>query len=373
MKKNLLFLIESMIVGGAERVLIDLANNLDPKKYDITVISIFKETVYKDYNSSFSEMLKPHIHKNYLIDNTSKWKYKLFNYSFNHCPKKWFHYLLIGRKYDVEIAFYEGFPTVFLAHSSNPHSKKVAWLHYGNGFQNLSASKKKETIDVYSHFDQIIGVSLGVCKNFQNRVCNNFPIEVKYNIIDEINIIKKSNKFIVERESNRPLFISVGRLTPVKGFDRLLKVCHNLIKQNYQFNLWIIGEGTERINLEKLIIDYHLEKNVSLLGNQQNPFPYVKIADWYICSSYAEGFSTSMTEATILGIPIISTLCAGTKELLGNDEYGLVVENSEDGIFNGMSNVLNNKYLREKYQEQLTALKNKFKKDVLLKEIEKIL
>ena len=83
MKKNLLFLIESMIVGGAERVLIDLANNLDPKKYDITVISIFKETVYKDYNSSFSEMLKPHIHKNYLIDNTSKWKYKLFNYSFS--------------------------------------------------------------------------------------------------------------------------------------------------------------------------------------------------------------------------------------------------------------------------------------------------
>lgn len=373
MKKKLMFLIESMIVGGAERVLIDLANSLDPKKYDITVITIFKESVYKDYNSAFSEMFKPHIHRHYLIDNTSKWKYTLFNYTFNHLPKKWLHYLLIGKKYDVEIAFYEGFPTIFLAHSSNSHSKKIAWLHYGNGFQNLSASKKKKTIDIYSHFDQIVGVSKGVCNNFKKRVCNSLPIDVKYNIIDEKEIIQKANAFVVERKVDRPLFVSVGRLTPVKGFDRLLKVCHYLIKQNYQFDLWLIGEGPERKKLEKLINEYHLEKNVSLLGNQQNPFPYVKIADWYICSSYAEGFSTSMTEATILEIPIISTLCAGTKELLGENEYGLVVDNSEDGLFNGILNVLNNKYLKGKYEKLLLVQKDKFKKDVLLTELEKIL
>ena len=92
--KKIMFMIESMIVGGAEKALINIVNNLDKNKYDVTVISMYKNSVYDGYNYNFKELFNENIHVKYLIDNSKQFRYKVFNFLYNKLPKKWFYKLL---------------------------------------------------------------------------------------------------------------------------------------------------------------------------------------------------------------------------------------------------------------------------------------
>ena len=355
MKKRLMFLIESMVVGGAERVLINLVNGLDAEKYDITVISVFKQSVFEGYQCTFSESLLPHVKYKYLVDNTNLLKYRLFNAFFYHGGKWLLHQLLIGDGYDVEIAWYEGLPTTFLAHSSNQHSRKLAWLHYGDGFAHLTTIQKEAYRQEYRQYDEIVGVSDGVCRNFKERLG------------------EEADAFTVERET--PLtFVSVGRLIPVKGFDRLVNVCARLKQEGYDFRLWMIGEGGEHETLQNQIRQLGLEREVKMFGNQDNPYPYMEAADWCVSSSLAEGFSTVLTEACILGTPIISTRCLGTAELLGeNSEYGLMIENAEEPLYQALKRVLTYPDLRADYSTKIRQRSAAFQKEELVRAVEAIL
>ena len=373
MKKRVMFMVESMMVGGAERVLINLVNSLDPNKYDITVIAVFKNGVYPDYPCVFKDAWAPHVKYKYLIDNSNLIKYRFFNLVFNRGSKKLLHQLLVGDAYEVEIAWYEGLPTTFLAHSSNRHSRKLAWLHYGDGFAHLTPQQKETFLQEYRKYDEIVGVSDGVCRNFRERLGGNFSLRTCYNILDDNEIRAKADAFIVERE--KPLtFVAVGRLVPVKGYDRLINACAQLKQEGHDFRLWLIGEGSEHEALQHKIQKFALEQEVKMLGNQDNPYPYMKAADWFVSSSHAEGFSTVLTEACIIGTPIISTRCLGTAELLGeNCEYGLMTENSEDGIYYAMKQVLVHSECRNEYSNRIHQRSAAFQKEALLKAIEQIL
>lgn len=373
MKKRVLFLIESMIVGGAERVLVNLVNNLPADRYNITVMSVFKKSVYEGYDCTFTDRIAPHVKYRYLIDNRNHVKYRIFNILFNHGWKRLFHWWLIGHEYDVEVAWYEGLPTTFLANSSNKHSKKIAWLHYGDGFANLTSSEKEKYCSEYAAYDQIVGVSDGVCRNFRQRMGDGYPLTTCYNILNDEEIRKKADAFNVEREQVLT-FVSVGRLIFVKGFDRLISVCGRLKKEGFDFCLWIIGEGSEHDALQRQIQNDKLEQQIHLFGNKDNPYPYIKAADWIISSSHAEGFSTVLTEACIIGTPIISTQCLGTAELLGeNNEYGLMVENSDEGLYLAMKQVSVHPEWREEYSNKIRQRSAAFHKDAMLKTVEDVL
>lgn len=373
MKKRLMFLIESMVVGGAERVLLNLVNSLSSEKYDITVISVFRQSVYENYQCTFTDSLAPHVRYKYLVDNTNSLKYQLFNAFFYHGNKRLLHQLLIGNGYDVEIAWYEGLPTTFLAHSSNKHSRKLAWLHYGDGFAHLTPQQKETFLQEYRKYDEIVGVSDGVCRNFRERLGGNFSLRTCYNILDDNEIRAKADAFTVERET--PLtFVSVGRLIPVKGYDRLINACARLKQEGHDFRLWLIGEGSEHEALQQQILQNSLEEKVHLLGNQDNPYPYIKAADWFVSSSLAEGFSTVLTEACIIGTPIISTRCLGTAELLGaNGEYGLMTENSEEALCQAMRNVLVHTEMGEDFSVKIQSRSAAFQKEELVRVIEQML
>ena len=105
----------------------------------------------------------------------------------------------------------------------------------------------------------------------------------------------------------------------------------------------LTGKGTEQENLLKIISDNDMSSYIKLVGFQQNPYPYIKQADIYVCSSYAEGFNTAITEALILGKPVVSTECSGVKEQLGNNnEWGICCKNSEEGLYEGIKKMLTN-------------------------------
>ena len=147
------------------------------------------------------------------------------------------------------------------------------------------------------------------------------------------------------------LFVCVGRLAEQKGFDRLLISCSELNKEDFKYQVWIVGEGEDREKLEKYIEEHNL-RNVHLLGQKSNPYKYMKRADWFLMPSRHEGFALVSMEAVWCGTPILTTRNAGANELLGDSEYGIIIENSQKDITDGMRRVLNHPELCEYYREK---------------------
>ena len=118
-----------------------------------------------------------------------------------------------------------------------------------------------------------------------------------------------------------------------------------------------MGSGEKEPDLKKRISDAVAEGWFHLAGFQTNPYGYIKNADLFVCPSYQEGLSTAVTEAILLGVPVVSTDVSGAKEILGkNDEYGIVTENSEEGLYIGVRKMLSEedrlKHYRQKASER---------------------
>ena len=166
--KKIAFYVESMIGGGAERQLINLVNHLNYSKYEVWVIAIYKHSVYDLYTFMFDEQLNKRVKYKTLVNNKNWFFYSLFNHAYAHLSKKWIYKLLVKEKFDIEIAFYEGFPSEFVSNSANKTSKKYAWLHTDNHrfYQNADEQQLKKTAEIYKSFDEIIGVSKYVTESF---------------------------------------------------------------------------------------------------------------------------------------------------------------------------------------------------------------
>ena len=350
MKKKILFLVESFAGGGVEKVFIDLINNMDITKYDITVMSIWdygvrKKDLRKDvkYKSIFPNIKGiSRVFHNFVEKSSGKLLYKLG----------------IRERYDIEIAFIEGRATKIIGASTNKESKKIAWVHIDLSQGHWTGKVFKENIELeknyYKKFNDIVFVSNSAKEGFIKLFGDDFEkMHVKYNPIIAHDVIKRSEEEVTDivKPKDKKLLVTSGRLVSQKGFDNLLEACNKLNKDGFNYELWILGEGWERTNLENLIEKYELN-NVKLLGYKDNPYKYIKQGDIFVCSSRNEGFSLVIAEAMLLGLPVISTNCAGPNELLNYGEYGLMVENNKDDLYKGIVKLLNN-------QELLINYKNK--------------
>ena len=350
-KKRILFIIESFILGGAERVLVDIVNHLDQNKFEITVFSIFKKSVYRNYNTEIDNPFKQHIHYKWLVNNGNQLLYRVFSFLLVRIPSLLYG-LLVGDKYDVVVAFYEGAPTAFVANAKIT-GKKIAWLHTSTDLSQKGKSygALMRQNHYYSTFSDIIAVSEGVKEDFVHL----FPmqknkVKVIHNPIDTDSIQERSKQKIDAQHPGCPLFVSVGRMTPVKGYDRYLRVINNLVKEGYRFEVWIIGGG-DRTDYESFCQENGLD-NVKFLGNRSNPYPYMKMADWIVVPSLIEGLSTVVMEGIVLGKAVLATDCPGMKELLGNSEFGLIIDNQEEALFCEIKRLLNNSSLSSYYENR---------------------
>ena len=185
MKKKIIFIIESFIVGGAEKMLIDIVNHLDSDLYDITVCSIYKYSVYPNYERYFDKPFKEHIHYKYIINNHKRLYYRLSSYMLNRFPSL-FYKIMIGDQYDTVIAFYEGQPT-HLVGSASIKGKKIAWLHTLTEYSQKNKTNESLINEkkIYQAFDQIVAVSQAVLNSFQKTFCiPDTKTTVIYNSVD---------------------------------------------------------------------------------------------------------------------------------------------------------------------------------------------
>lgn len=369
MKQKILFLIPNLGHGGAEKVLVNLVNNLDPEKYDITVQTLFDKGVHRGE-------LKDHVRyipgfKRSFRGNTTLAK----------CfPAKFLWRMLVKEHYDVAVSYLEGPTSRILSGCTDPETRRIAWLHIeletvrkaSIGFRNA-----KEATRAYNSFDRIVAVSQNVRSCFLQHLEVQTPVSVLYNTNETEQILARSLEEPDDpafRKSDVPRVCSVAKLTKTKGFDRLLNVHKRLLDEGVPHQLYILGIGEEQPRLERQIKDLDIGRTVTFLGYKENPYSYVSRCDLYVCPSHREGFSTAVTESLIVGTPVVSTDCSGAAELLGaQEEYGLVVENSEDGIYTGMKRMLSDPALLAHYGEMAQIRGSSFSRGATVRAVEDML
>lgn len=365
--KKLLFLIPNLAHGGAEKVLVNLVNNLDKTKYDITVRTLFDVGVNRQYLSPDVRYIGGFKHQ-FRGNNTLM---KLFS-------PKFLWKLLVKEHFDVAVSYLEGPTARIVSGCDDPQTNKLVWIHTELKGKNAAIGHRSitEAKERYRKFDRIIAVSSGVKKFFIDNIGSVVPIDILYNTNETDQIIQKAKSDTNDLEFGCDEFkvCSVGKLIDVKGFDRLLNVHKCLLAEGLRHTVYILGIGEEEFRLRQKIREYGVEDSFILLGFKDNPYQYVARCDLYVCSSRREGFSTAVTESLIVGTPVVSTDCSGARELLGeNNEYGIVVENSEDGIYKGMKKMLSEPETLAYYKEKAAERGHYFSKEKTVKAVEDML
>ena len=357
---KILFFMDTLSAGGAEKVLRTLVNNMDQAKFDITVQTLEA--------ADPAGLLAPGIRYKAINRSRSALGRKLCSYWLRLCAElKWMYPLYIRDDYDVEVAYLECGPTKILAGSTNKKARKIAWVHCDLARKEGMAEQAEKLKGYYQKYDQVVCVSENVRDSFRRMFGDISESVVLHNVNDESEILEKAEAFDVPRKSGAEL-VAVGRLAEQKGFDRLLEACAMLKKDGMDFHLHILGEGPERSSLEAQIAREGLEAHVELMGQQSNPYPYIKGADVVVCSSRYEGLSTAVTEALILGKAVVTTPCTGMRELLGDSEYGLITADSTEGIYEGLKTMLDDPELRIQYAGASAIRSQAFSKEKVLGE-----
>ena len=381
MKKNLLFVVDNLVLGGVTAVLINLLDALDYNKYSVELLVLH-------YYEDMKVKVNPNVH---IIEGDKQFRYideslgkilaekniksligklklvfllksGLIKSAVKRSRKK-----LLKKSYDTEISFNDGFTEVFTACGDSP--RKVAWMHIDISVHYDSARYRKLMKWSLKQFDMCVSVSDKVKQAYQDCFGLEQMITI-HNLLNVNDIMNKSKEeAALPYQSNEINLVSVGRLCAQKNYPLFISVHKRLCDAGYPVHSYIIGDGLDKIRLLNQIKEQNVESSFTLLGRKDNPFPYVKNADLFVLSSTHEGLPTVLTEALILGTPCISTDVAGAREILQN-KYGVVVENSTEALYYGIKDILDN----DKIKVFKKALENyEFDSNNIIRKIEEIL
>lgn len=371
--KNILFFIESLSGGGAEKVLVTLLKHIDYTKYRITLLTLVDTGILKN-NIVFSKINYRTVIKesdNPILKFWYKVKYKLiYHYLSTSLVNKW---IIPQKGIDTYIAFTEGYCTKILTHTKK---YKIAWVHIDLKALPWTINEgiyknKLEEKNVYSNYNKVICVSNSV-KRIMQEEYGLEHVETIYNPIDSIEIITKSQEINDIDTSAGFNLISIGRLVPQKGYDLLVPIISKLVKEGINVHLYILGTGAKKEQLESIIASEGINHNIHLLGFQENPYSIMKNMDLFVCSSRSEGYSLVIAEALTLGLPVISMNCSGPNELLDNNKYGTLCDNYEE-LYQAIRAAITDKNYYQDLKEKTAKRKDFFDITPTMKQIDQLL
>jgi GalNAc-alpha-(1->4)-GalNAc-alpha-(1->3)-diNAcBac-PP-undecaprenol alpha-1,4-N-acetyl-D-galactosaminyltransferase len=224
---------------------------------------------------------------------------------------------------------------------------------------------------VYPFATTVVSCSQGVDRNWnwlnsQQRAVIYNPLAVKTLELEAVSI---------QLDPNQKQVVAMGRLTPQKGFDLLLKAFSMINTKFFDWQLIILGEGEQRNQLEQLAQELEIEQQVMMPGLVSNPFPILKQCDLFVLSSRYEGFGNVIIEAMACGLPVISTDCpSGPGEIIISGDNGILVPNQEiDSLAKAMADLMSNPERRQKLSKNAHLALSKFELDVIVNQWQKLL
>lgn len=383
MKKKILFVIDSLNCGGAEKSLVSLLNLLDYSKYDVDLFmysrgGLFEKMLPNEVNVlekiPFQNKIDNSIFKNFTELNLkfiiSKLLFslrvrvlknihgaELFWKSFNKCVDD------LDGYYDVAIAYNQGFATYFVANKVKA-KKKLAWVNIN---YKLAGYNEKFDIKSYEKFDNIIAVSDTV----KNSLCDCFAsLSSRIKVIYDINNSELIKKLSLEecdyfKRENVIRIVTVGRLVHQKGYNIAVEAAKILKQNDINFEWLVLGEGAERKNIEIVIDELGVQNEFVLLGAKENPYPYIKSADIYVQTSKFEGFGLAIAEARMLNVPVVTTNFDCVYDQMVQEKNGLVVDMDARSVANGIMRLINDKELYSNVKSYLEFEKKGNEEEIL--------
>lgn len=345
--KKVLFLIHDLGPGGAEKVLVNLVNNIDPDRFQVTVMTLVGGGVNEQF-------LKPHIR--YLTC------FKKLPRGHTHLMKllspQRLHNLFIKEKYDIEVSYLEGPAARIVSGCPHRETKLISWIHVEQHTKAVAAQafrSYQESERCYHKFHRTVCVSEYVKQDFLGLYPGLSPVSVLYNTNETDQILRKKDEPVEDGVfyPGQIRICGVGKLMPNKRYDMVLRIHKRLQDQGYPVHTYLLGDGPERSKLEAFVQENELSSSVTFLGYRTNPYQYVSNCDLFVCASISEGFSTAATEALIVGTPVCTVEVSGMKEMLGeNNEYGIVTESNEEALYQGIKSLLDDPALLDHYKKQ---------------------
>jgi len=346
--KKLLISAYSLDYGGIETALITLLEYLKDK-YEITLVLEKKQGVFLKKVPQNVEVISYE---------KSKIKNTLFRKIDNFIRQTKFK-MKYKNKFDFSICYATySLPCSFVARTASKNS--ALWVHnnYMNFYNNDIQRYKKFFYDLkIEEFKKIIFVS-----NLDKTIFSaEFPMMIKKcyvcnNLINYESILEKSEEQVDDfKKSNLPTFINISRHDEKqKKLSRIINATRKLNKEGYKFRVVFVGKGIDTKSYYNMAKDL---KNVIFLGAKTNPYPYLRLSDCFVMSSEFEGYPVTLVEAEILSKPIITTDISDAKEEI-DKKYGIIVEKSDNGIYEGMKQFLDegieiDKFSPEKYNEDI--------------------
>lgn len=340
--KNILFSAYSLDVGGIETALITLLKEIQ-SEFEITLVlekveGIFLKEVPKsvkiiqykpcDFKVSF---IRKAI--NFIKQQKFKIKYK--------------------NKFDFSVCYATySYSASFVARQASKNN--LIWVHNDYlSFYNNDVDKYKEFYNKLKidKFKKIVFVS----QKDENTFIKYFPdfnnkCDVCNNLIDYKKIQNLSKEKIEDFEkSNIITFINIGRHEEKqKKLSRIIEATEKLNKEGYKFNVIFIGDGENFADYKKMAQNI---QNIKFLGAKKNPYPYLKLSDCMIMSSDYEGYPVVFIESLILNKPIITTDVSDSKKDI-EGKYGLIVEKSTTGIYDGMKRFLEEGFVPQEFNPE---------------------
>ena len=357
-KKKILIRIGSLRHGGAEKVLVTFLNNLPREKYEIDLLLNLYSGKYLGEVPAFVNVL--YLNRGEMLttncpqDLPRKVYRKVYQAFLKKFPKVLYKSILNGKRYDIEFAAIHGMRDDIL-NSPLKSSKKIVWIHNDlrkTHFHNYNDAEIRK----FFGFDKILVISEHIKNDFEKLARNDFErqkILRIYNPLDTEKVIASAGKPLEIAKSNVPTFAAIGTVFPQKGFDRLLRVQRRLLDEGFSFNVKIIGDGYDFEKIKKLKEDLNLGDYAEMTGFSNDPYPHLKAANFFVLSSRYEGFPTVLSEAVTLKKNIIATDVSGAREILENGNLGLIVENSEEGLYEGLKKALQDHEIFLEYQQNL--------------------
>lgn len=373
MKKNILILMPSMFIGGAERSLIGLLDSIDYTKYNIDLflnrhegefLNLIPEKVnllpqidaYTNFDRPIKDVLfsknfkygivrlkaKADMRKNVKLGNKHNVWSSLQFISNRLTP------LLpnIDKEYDLAINFL-GIADVL--GQKVKAKKKLAWIH--TDYTKLVPNKELD-MDTYSKVDYIVTVS----KDCENQFLSVYPMLkdkslVVENILSEKFIKEQANEKITDDKfdinNDQIKLVSIGRFTDAKNFDNVPQICKHILEKGIDLKWYIIGFGGDETLIKQKIKEFDMEQHVIILGKKENPYPYIKACDIYIQPSRYEGKAVAVREAQILNKPVVITNFETSKSQLTDGFDGVIVPMDNEGCAEGICNLIKDKELQQ--------------------------
>lgn len=257
----------------------------------------------------------------------------------------------------------------YLAIKKTKSANKISWVH---GEPRTIGLNHERLLYTYEKFDHVVAVSNAVKEQFEKMSSGQIHCEKIYNLLNIDDILEKSRKVMYQESIDEFRIVTVGRLSKVaKRIDKVNEIAKLLKENGYKFKWTVVGGGSEYDSCVRICNEYGLQEFVNYVGNQDNPYIYMKQSDLFVLVSDTEAMPVVINEALVVGTPVVTTDFAAAKESIIDGITGFITQKDIPSLFHTIAYCIDNRELLKRVRNNIKE--HPYSNEMAIKSLEKII